>query len=794
MSLAPDPGAAWVEGQPVDLVPIVGDDRYVDAWGLGSGRRGPSARARRRLDRVEVTVKVAGAAARAATRKSFIDAADRRLAVRSPHLAPILDRGISAQGHPWLVVPWFLNGPVGDGNGVVAVDDAVESAQQVATGLAALHGAGLVHANVTPTNVLVAQSGLVALDGSSLPGLAPHLPNGEVGPHVPPEVIEGGDWDPSGDVWSLGSCLHAWLRGKPPWSDAAAKGTVAWLLAVSTEPPARTRRADLPAWLDGLIGECLSGDASGRPTARQVADRLQPGSAPVRTPTLAAPVAAEGRALGSNYVLLEPVGAGATGQVWRGERRWDGQAVAVKLLRPELTSSPEAVARFLRERTTLVGLHHPNLVSVLDLVAEGETLGIVMDLVDGSDLRKLLTDGGPLRSAQACGLVAQVAAGVASMHEAGLVHRDLKPENVLVEQGRARVTDFGIARALHGPSVTRTEQLVGTAEYLAPELVAGRPLTPAADVYSLGVLLYEMVCGWRPFEGEHPAAVLRSHLDAEPGRPDGLPDPVWELIVDMMAKDPAERPPARDIATYAAQLEEWLGALGPDAYPPLPKGSARPARPVPLAADSGGSANARPGWVETTDHPRPLADPVPPSVSSHEPAPPGAVAVDRPAAQGGETSYALAPLRLEPAPAGAGPARPTRGRRWYFTIAGLAVLVLGAAGAGVALSLDHSPAKPIPTTDVDVTTAVTLGSGGTVTVTWPQMQAGNFVLMFVKVQPAIPGRTDPLAAFAQAAPTRYQVTGTPPGRHCFSAVAAFSGQPPAGLGHSPNPKECLTVP
>src|SRR5262249_1325619 len=148
--------------------------------------------------------------------------------------------------------------------------------------------------------------------------------------------------------------------------------------------------------------------------------------------------------------LDEPIGRGATGHVWAGRRREDGSPVAVKLLRAELATDPGVVNRFLRERLVLTGLRHKHLVRVHDLVAEGDVLGIVMDLVDGEDLRHFLARG-PLPEATAATLLAQVAAALAAVHAAGLVHRDIKPENVLVAAGpTALLSDFGIARAVAG--------------------------------------------------------------------------------------------------------------------------------------------------------------------------------------------------------------------------------------------------------------------------------------------------------------------------------------------------------
>lgn len=268
---------------------------------------------------------------------------------------------------------------------------------------------------------------------------------------------------------------------------------------------------------------------------------------------------AEGRPLGSGYVLQEPIGHGASGQVWRGTDRRDGRPVAVKVLRPELADEPDAVVRFLRERTTLVGLAHPNLVRVRDLVAEGTTLAIVMDLVDGPDLRRLLA-GGPLDPGAVAKLLAEVASALGAVHAAGIVHRDVKPENVLVERRgevlHARLTDFGVARMATGAALTGRGRLFGTPEYVAPELSAGRPAAPASDVYAFGVMAYELLAGRRPFEGSHPAALLRAHLEDEPARPPALAEPFWVPVRSCLAKDPAARPTAEHLAAAFAALAD----------------------------------------------------------------------------------------------------------------------------------------------------------------------------------------------------------------------------------------------
>ena len=236
------------------------------------------------------------------------------------------------------------------------------------------------------------------------------------------------------------------------------------------------------------------------------------------------------RALGSNYTLTERLGAGAMGEVWRGRDR-EGTALAFKLLRPELAADPDVVQRFLKERSALVGVDDPHVVRMHGLVAEDETLAIVMDLVEGGDLRDLLASRGTLTPSEVARTGAQVAAGLAAVHRAGIVHRDVKPENVLIDQASggpvARVSDFGIARLADASAATRSTMLLGTPNYMAPEITEGHPATPAADAYSLGVVLYELCCGVTPFEGGNPMAVMRRHSESTPARPDGVPDELW---------------------------------------------------------------------------------------------------------------------------------------------------------------------------------------------------------------------------------------------------------------------------
>ncbi len=277
--------------------------------------------------------------------------------------------------------------------------------------------------------------------------------------------------------------------------------------------------------------------------------------------------------LGSRYMLHEMLGRGAMGQVYRASMRGSETPLAVKLLKPELVTDPELVARFIQERSILTSISHPNVVQIFDLVVEGDTLGIVMELIAGQDLRHHLRRQGTLPPAEAAGLTRQILHGIAAVHAAGIIHRDIKPENLLLDTSGGetvvKLTDFGVARISYGTSLTKRTSLIGTPEYMAPELADGGALTPAADLYSVGIMLYEMLGGETPFAGGHPLAVLRRHVDQPPAPIPGIPYELWDYVDWLLAKDPGSRPgSATDAAAALMPLLPRLAGLA--ALPPIP--------------------------------------------------------------------------------------------------------------------------------------------------------------------------------------------------------------------------------
>ncbi|MGW3507909.1 protein kinase domain-containing protein [Streptomyces sp. NPDC000994] len=350
------------------------------------------------------------------------------------------------------------------------------------------------------------------------------------------------------------------------------------------------------------------------------------------------------RPVGSKYLLEEPLGRGATGTVWRARQReaagaeaavpgQPGETVAIKVLKEELANDSDIVMRFLRERSVLLRLTHPNIVRVRDLVVEGELLALVMDLVDGPDLHRYLRENGPFTPVAAALLTAQIADALAASHADGVVHRDLKPANVLLRQDGGQMhpmlTDFGIARLADSPGLTRTHEFVGTPAYVAPESAEGRPQNSAVDVYGAGILLYELVTGRPPFSGGSALEVLHQHLSAEPRRPSTIPDPLWTVIERCLRKNPDERPSAENLAQGLRVVADGVGVhagaaqiaaaeavgvlLAPDPAPasvPAPdvSGAADPTQVLPQGAASY-DPNAATSFLPHTGGPAGAADP-----------------------------------------------------------------------------------------------------------------------------------------------------------------------------------------
>ncbi len=276
------------------------------------------------------------------------------------------------------------------------------------------------------------------------------------------------------------------------------------------------------------------------------------------TSTLAPEVLLAGR-----YRLVHRLASGGMGQVWRAEDKVLGRPVAVKLLSSEFAEDRAFLDRFRTEARRTAALSHPGIASVFDygeIEEPNSTAYLVMELVEGAPLLAVLAREGRLDPERVLDVVAQAALALGAAHQAGVVHRDVKPSNLLIRRdGVVKVTDFGIARMIGEAPRSEIGLVVGTAAYLSPEQVACRPVTPASDVYALGVVAYECLAGRRPFTGEHPVAVALAHQrHRPPPLPSDVPEPVRALVEQAMAKDARTRPPAVALADHAVTARTAL--------------------------------------------------------------------------------------------------------------------------------------------------------------------------------------------------------------------------------------------
>ncbi|MGM1076482.1 serine/threonine-protein kinase [Streptomyces sp. H28] len=392
------------------------------------------------------------------------------------------------------------------------------------------------------------------------------------------------------------------------------------------------------------------------------------------------------RKIGSRYTAHQILGRGSAGTVWLGEGP-EGP-VAVKLLREDLSSDQELVGRFVQERTALLGLEHPHVVSVRDLVVDGNDLALVMDLVRGTDLRTRLDRERRLAPEAAVAIVADVADGLAAAHAAGVVHRDVKPENVLLDmQGplgpggshRALLTDFGVAKLIDTPRRTRATKIIGTPDYLAPEIVEGLPPRASVDIYALATVLYELLAGFTPFGGGHPGAVLRRHVTETVVPLPGIPDELWQLLVQCLAKAPASRLRASELGARLRELLPLLAGMPPlDVDEPGTEPAEEPAEdPASPAAPAAGAPVRRRGAVPLVPGAKPADSNRDTHTSMRVPAP------DELA--GGARGTARAP-RAAGAPRPGSARNRAVARRRRLTLAAAAVVLAAALGVGAWLA------------------------------------------------------------------------------------------------------------
>lgn len=251
----------------------------------------------------------------------------------------------------------------------------------------------------------------------------------------------------------------------------------------------------------------------------------------------------EGKLLGGRYQLVERIGGGGMAIVFKAKDLFLNRTVAMKVLRPQYSIDEDFVQRFRREAQAVASLSHPNVVSVYDVGQEDDTHFMVMEYIEGSTLKDVINEKGALPVAEAVRIAVQICDALDHAHQNHIIHRDIKPQNILIgKNGRVKVTDFGIARAVTAATITQTGAVLGSVHYFSPEQARGGVTAEKSDIYSLGIVFYEMLTGTLPFSGESPISVALKHLQdplPEPRRikPE-IPQSVENVVLKALVKDP----------------------------------------------------------------------------------------------------------------------------------------------------------------------------------------------------------------------------------------------------------------
>jgi eukaryotic-like serine/threonine-protein kinase len=302
-----------------------------------------------------------------------------------------------------------------------------------------------------------------------------------------------------------------------------------------------------------------------------------------------------GELVAGRYELEELAGTGGMSSVYRAHDRLLERKVALKILHDVLGRDADTIERFRREARSVAQLSHPHIVTVIDRGEDDGRQYIVFEYIDGENLKRVVEREGPLPVRRALTLAVTVGRALAFAHANGLVHRDVKPQNVLIDRdGRPKVTDFGIARSLDVDGMTRTGTVLGTSNYIAPEQASGQPVDALTDVYSLGCVVYELLTGEVPFEGENFVAVALKHVNEPPprviDRRHDVPLRISNAVERAMAKDPRDRFPSMD--AFVTELQACIADLGAD--PDADATHILPALPAPAPSRRAREPERRP--------------------------------------------------------------------------------------------------------------------------------------------------------------------------------------------------------
>jgi serine/threonine protein kinase len=454
-------------------------------------------------------------------------------------------------------------------------DEILHVGEGVARALQAAWSSGIVHGAIRPSNIFLTSDGTVKVSGFGTKRCQEARPESPsqlaVLRYLAPEQWFAKPLDVQSDLYSLGVVLYELATGKPPFDGFDSATSLQYQMAYVDPPSPRAGGSLIPPELDRLIMRCLEKSPSRRiPTPKKFVEELAGIHRSSKTPRIPK---APSDDLGDFEVFEDQiVGEGGMGTLYRGKQRSLERPVAIKVIRGIFTGNPECVQRFRREGELLAEINDPTVVQVFGTGTWRGRLFYAMELVEGADLAAILDQGRKFSSAEILDIAGGVARALRAAWKFKIVHRDIKPSNILITPDqRIKVADFGLAKSLRIPR-TDSKLLAGTSEYLSPQQAVGQNVDIRSDLYSLGIVMYELVAGRTPFRGDgSQTGVIYQHVYE-------APPPVWEFVPEVprslarlihrcLRKNPQERP--ADPECFLGELEEARRELSRPVSPVL---------------------------------------------------------------------------------------------------------------------------------------------------------------------------------------------------------------------------------
>jgi len=444
----------------------------------------------------------------------------------------------------------------------IPASEAVPIIRQICRGLEAAHTEGVVHRDLKPQNIMVDAGGRVwvmdfglarsmELAGMTRTGALMGTPD-----YMSPEQARAEKVDARSDLFSLGIIFYEMITGVLPFQAETLMATLLKRVQEKAAPPCELDPA-IPRQLSAVVMKCLEVDREKRyqTTGEMLADLGGDSSsgsgsgAVAQADAISLAEIQPGAQFGPRYTIESLIGEGGMGKVYKAHDNDLDRTVALKLVRPELASDPSSMQRFKQELLLASRISHRNILRIHDLGDVGGVKFISMAYIQGHDLHDVLVASGRMPTARALNIAKQLAGALDAAHSEGVVHRDLKPRNVLIDAAdHVYVSDFGLAKSLESESataMTRAGEILGTPRYMSPEQAESKPADHRSDLYSLGVILFEMVTGDAPFGGNSTLQVMYQHVTAKPKDPKAanpeLADYLAKVILRCLEKNPAER-------------------------------------------------------------------------------------------------------------------------------------------------------------------------------------------------------------------------------------------------------------